>query len=189
MNIINHSKLEVERNEYEDEQVAFVANVFYHAASGSFNDGYLVEFSLDDEDVARELVEILAVNEILPKLTPRNNRYLVQLTTAECVCNLLAFVGARYALLDLNNEIAMRELRNNTNRRVNFEGANLSRQVEVGIAQATAISTLDLSKLNDKLRVTAEARLDNPEASYEELASILGITKSGVVNRFRQIFR
>jgi len=189
MNIINHAKLEVARNEYEDEQVAFVANVFYHVASGSLNDGYIVDFSLDDEDVARELVEILAQHEMLPKFTIRNNRYLVQLTTGECLCNLFAFIGARHALLDLNNEIALRELRNNANRRVNFEGANLSKQIEVGISQASAIKGLDLSKLSDKLRVTAKARLDNPEASYEELATILGITKSGVVNRFRQIFR
>ena len=146
-----------------------------------------MEFSLDNEEIARELVEILAENEILPKLTIRNERYLVHLTTAECLCNLLALVGARQSLLELNNEIAVRELRNNTNRRVNFEGANLSKQIDVGLAQAETIRGIELNKLSDKLQATAKMRLEHPEASYEELAEMLGITKSGVVNRLRKI--
>jgi len=147
----------------------------------------MAEFSLDDEDMARELVEALATNEMLPKLTLRNERYLVQLTTAQCLCNLLALVGAHQSLLELNNEIAFRDLRNNTNRRVNFEGANLNKQIDVGLAQAEIIRQLDLNKLGDKLRATAKARLSHPEASYEQLADMLGITKSGVVNRLRAL--
>jgi len=189
MNLIYHAKLEIERNEYNDDQAMFVANAFYHHANGNLSGGYNVEFLFDDEAHARELVETMADHEILPKLTVRNERYTVQLTTAECMCNLFALIGANQSLLELNNEIALRDLRNNTNRRINFESANLEKQIQSGIAQVERIKELDLEKLAPRLRQTALMRLENPDASLEELAKMLGLTKSGLANRFRQIFR
>ena len=43
------------------------------------------------------------------------------------------------------------------------------------------------SNLSSKLQATAIARVENPDATYEELAQVLQITKSGVVNRLRKI--
>ena len=40
---------------------------------------------------------------------------------------------------------------------------------------------------SDVLKEIAEVRLSNPEASLPEIAEIIGITKSGVRNRFRRI--
>jgi DNA-binding transcriptional regulator WhiA len=39
------------------------------------------------------------------------------------------------------------------------------------------------------LQETAYARVNNPDATYEELAALLYITKSGLVNRLRKIIQ
>ena len=190
-NLINHAKLELLRREYSDEQTALVANAFYHHATGTLVDGYHIEFSLESHDFAQELSQILASHEILPKLTSRGSKTFIYLKTAECLCNLLALIGATSSLMELNNEIALRSLRNDTNRRVNFDSANLEKQVQTAHAQTEIIRTLQsngtLQTLPAKLQQTAHARLENPTASYEELATLLNLTKSGVVNRLRKI--
>ena len=46
-----------------------------------------------------------------------------------------------------------------------------------------------LQSLSPKLQETAMMRVQNPDATYEELANMLGITKSGMVNRLRKIIQ
>ena len=47
--------------------------------------------------------------------------------------------------------------------------------------------TVGLEELTKVLKEVAEVRLQNPELSLVEIAEIIGITKSGVRNRFRRI--
>lgn len=176
----------------------FAAGVFLASARTAIllenqrrRSGYHIEFAFEKADNAREFCEILAGFEILPKLTERNGKSVIYIKSSDCICNLLAMIGATRSLLALNNEIAVRELRNTSNRRVNCDTYNINKQVEAGRIQADAIRKMDadgrLMGLDTKLREVAEARLANPDMNLEELAQILGLTKSCVVHRLRKL--
>lgn len=191
MNFIKEIKNELKQNNNRNEVAEYVVDLFLQFASGSISSGYHVEFSFDDYDRANEFAEVLAIYEMLPKLIGRGDKAIVYLKSGECLCNLLALMGANLSLLKLHDQIALRDLNNNSNRRRNCDTANLEKQVAAAYAQYDQIKKLqqsgELENLTPKLQQTANARLQNPDASYEELAEILGISKSGVVNRLRKI--
>ena len=167
-----------------------VANVFFYNASGTTSGGYHIEFVFDERKQAEDFADVLASYEMLPKLMEKN-KFIVYLKSSQCLCNLLALIGAKNTLMELHNYVAMRDVRNNSNRRANCDTANISRQVEAAQQQVAKIQQLvdgeGFGDLDLKLQETALARLHHPEASYEELAKKLGITKSGLVNRLRKI--
>jgi len=183
ISFIQQVKQEIENNEYRNEGAATVANVFYYSGSGTLGVGYHVEFLFSNNNAASEFAQLLAQYEMLPKVIERK----VYLKSRECVCNLLALIGAKRSLMDLHNEIALRDVRNVSNRRANCDLANTQKQVDVAREQIEVIKRLDLSGLGDRLKQTALVRLEYPDASLEELARILGISKSGVVNRLRKL--
>jgi DNA-binding protein WhiA len=82
-------------------------------------------------------------------------------------------------------------IRNNANRAANCDTGNIAKQINAGRQQTEKINALiksgGIKKLTKKLQETAAARIDNPTSSYGELAKVLGITKSGVVNRIKKI--
>ena len=174
-------------NESASEVGAFVSDAFLRNAGGTFNRGYHVEFRLDTYDEANQLSDILAMWEMFPKMTGHSGKFVVYLKSGECICNLLALMGATNSLLRLHDQIATRDIRNNTNRRSNCDTANITRTVNSAHAQIERLRTLDLSTLPPKLVQTAHARIENPDASLEDLAQILNISKSGLVNRLRRL--
>lgn len=91
------------------------------------------------------------------------------------------------------DKIIMGIIRNNANRAANCDSGNIAKQVKAASYQITLIEQMQtdgsLQTLSPKLQETAAARVENPNATYEELAHILHITKSGVVNRLRKIIQ
>ena len=91
------------------------------------------------------------------------------------------------------DKIIMGIIRNNANRAANCDAGNIKKQVKAASQQIALIEQLKASgtlyTLSPKLQETALARIENPDATYEELAHLLRITKSGVVNRLRKIIQ
>ena len=87
----------------------------------------------------------------------------------------------------------IKETRNNINRLVNCETANLSKTISTSVKQIEDIKKLKKNKqfdsLPQKLKEIAKIRLENPDASYEELGKMLAkpIGKSGVSHRLEKI--
>jgi DNA-binding protein WhiA len=180
------------------ELTEFAAGVFLSCGSGRImlgenrkDAGYHIEFAFENADNARIFCEMLSQYEIFPKLVLSKNLAVIRIQSADCICNFLALIGAKNVLIQLNNEIALRELRNNANRRANCDTGNIEKQVEASSTQIAAIKELiangGITRLNKKLRDTALARINNPDATYEDLSAILNITKSGVVHRLEKI--
>jgi DNA-binding protein WhiA len=113
----------------------------------------------------------------------------------QLICDTLALVGANKAVLDLQNEAAIRELRNNVNRQNNCLNANLNKTVNASVKQLNAIKVIQenvgLESLNENLMELALLRLANPDASLEELRSLCSekLTKSGINHRFTRIIK
>lgn len=91
------------------------------------------------------------------------------------------------------DKIIMGIIRNNANRAANCDAGNIAKQVRAASQQIALIEQMKangtLQSLSPKLQETAAARVENPDATYEELAHILHMTKSGVVNRLRKIIQ
>ena len=86
-----------------------------------------------------------------------------------------------------------KDVRNNINRIVNCETANLNKTINASIKQVNNIQYIDsrigIEKLPENLRELAKLRLENRDASLKELGSMLNppVGKSGVNHRFRRI--
>jgi DNA-binding protein WhiA len=95
--------------------------------------------------------------------------------------------------MEVMNAKVEKDVRNSINRRVNCDTANLSKMVNASIEQIHAIKKLYASgayeKLSDKLKMTAELRLKNPQASLAELAEMCDppVTKSCLNHRLRKL--
>ena len=130
MTFIGKIKNEIlEQKNQKNKVQQYVSDVFLTAANGSIKNGYQVDFLFDDIVSARAFSDMLAAYDILPKLTTRGDNFVVYIKSKECVCNLLALIGANKSLMELSNEIALRELRNTANRRANCDTHNIGRQV------------------------------------------------------------
>ena len=80
----------------------------------------------------------------------------------------------------------IKEVRSQVNRLVNCETANLQKAVDAAGRQLHDIEVL-LAALPERLRETAEARLEEPGVSIVELGEMLGVSKSGVNHRLRKL--
>ena len=124
-------------------------------------------------------------------MTDRKGEFLVYIKEGNGVSDFLQYIGADRAYLEFESVRVLKEMRNNVNRVVNCETANLQKTVDAAIGQIRDIERLQVSgrygELSPKLRETAEIRLENPEATLGELAEMSGISKSGLSHRFSKI--
>lgn len=104
---------------------------------------------------------------------------------------LLAAMGAHRGVLEWEAGGVWSTVRGEANRLANCDQANVQRTVRASLAQRDAIRRLDagerLHRLPPALRDAARARLEHPDASLEELARLLGVTKSAVADRLRRL--
>jgi len=164
--------------------------------SGSLTDpgnGYHLEMILETRQYARDVSHLLKVMSFAPGLTVRKKGYALYLKDAEQIANCLSMMGAHTAVLNLENVRIYKEMRNQVNRLVNCETANLGKIINTSLEQQETIhflaSALGLEKLPLPLKQVAQARLAHPEASLQELGEMLEpkISKSGVRHRFRRL--
>lgn len=125
--------------------------------------------------------------------TARRGQPVLYLKDGGQIVELLKQLGAHNALLQLENVRITKEVRNNINRLVNCETANVDKIVQAAMEQMEAIDYIDqhlgLHELTPKLRETAHHRLRHPYASLKELGESMSppISKSTVSYRVRRL--
>ncbi|MBC8531368.1 DNA-binding protein WhiA [Gehongia tenuis] len=154
---------------------------------------YHLEFVVDREELAASLVELLQKKEINAKAIPRKDHFVVYLKEGEHVIRLLSMMGAHGALLEVENIRILKDMRNNVNRKVNCETANINKTVNTAVRQIECIRLVEqrigFDRLSPNLRQIAELRLNYPDASLQELGAMLDkpIGKAGVHHRLRKL--
>ena len=129
------------------------------------------------------------------KIFSANSNISLNIKEAEKVSDLLALVGAYKSLLKLQNEMALRDVRNNVNRQTNCMNANITKTVNASIKQVKAIEhirdTVGLDSLPDGLKELCQIRLEYREETLENLTKMLSspITKSGIYHKFDRIMK
>ena len=103
----------------------------------------------------------------------------------------MVLIGAIQNFFRYEEVIMVKDLKNKTIREMNWEVANETKTLNTGQKQIKMINYigkhLGLNNLTPVLEEVAMLRLLNPESSLSELADMVGITKSGIRNRFRRI--
>ena len=182
----------IEELEKEDEKKALIRGLFL--GSGSINEPtkkYHLEILLHNQDTAQYVQNILKTYNI--KLRILDKTHTVYIKEGEEISKFLAFIGAQKSVLKFEEIRVMREIRNNVNRQVNCETANLNKTVSAAVIQTEAIKFLKKMKkyedLPPNLIEIAELRLEYPEMSLKDLGNMLEnpIGKSGVNHRLKKI--
>lgn len=121
----------------------------------------------------------------------RRGRGVMTWKEAETIVGLLRRIGASAATLELESRFVARALRGHMNRVVNAEHANLRRAVEAARRQLSQIETLEqrdlLRRLSRHARRVATQRRKAPEATFSELSSSIGLSRSQVQRAFDEI--
>ena len=157
--------------------------------------GYHWEFVFTSEAFCDDFSSLLFAQGITNKKSKRKNLFVLYIKEAEVVSDLFAIVGAYKGLLTLQNEMALREVRNNINRQNNCMNANITKTVNASLKQIKAINkiqnTIGFEKLPQNLRELCLLRLSNPEESLDNLTKLMSnnITKSGINHQFRRLIK
>ena len=173
---------------------AYLRGVFL--GGGSISDPektYHLEIVTNNGDFAEDIKELLNYYELGAKVVVRKGNYVVYLKEGEHIVKFLSIIGAHTALMNLENVRIYKEMRNNVNRIVNCETANLDKTLNAALRQIDNIiyikEAIGLDKLPEGLAEVAELRLDYKEASLKELGEMLSpvVGKSGVNHRLRKL--
>ncbi|AGB41996.1 hypothetical protein Halha_2112 [Halobacteroides halobius DSM 5150] len=163
-------------------------------ASGSISHPekeYHVEFRINYQEYATELINLFKEFKIDIKFRQRDDIYLLYLKKAEDINKMLNYIGAHSALLQFENALVHKKVRNRVNRLVNCETANLNKTVAAAQRQLENIELIDelkgLDNLAPSLQEIAQLRREDPYSSLKELGEKIDITKSGVNHRFRRL--
>lgn len=175
-------------------QKAMVRGAFL--GGGSINNPenkYHAEITFRGKKEAMIICDILQNYQIQYKLLEKNKAYSLYSKEGETISNMLAFMGANSAVLRFEEIRVMRDMRNNVNRIVNCETANLNKTINAALKQIEDIKLIKkmhkFESLSENLKEIASLRLENPEASLAELGNMLKVPvgKSGVNHRLKTI--
>ncbi len=165
-------------------------------ASGSVSDpekSYHLELTVKNKDAVDEVLDCFGEFDLFPNVIIRKNNYVVYIKEAEQIVDFLNIIQAHKALLKYEDVRVLKSVRNDINRLVNCETANLEKTVNASVKQVDYIKTIQqtvgLESLPKNLEEIARLRLQNPEASLKELGEMIrpAIGKSGVNHRLKKI--
>lgn len=192
---INRSVL---TNEGDDENnccfSAFIRGAFLSCGTVCDpNKMYTLEFIVPYMKLSEDFYALLEEANLEPKLTGRRGVYVVYFKDSTNIEDILAFMGASMAMLEIVGIKAMKDVRNRVNRVTNFDNANISKTVLASSAQLDAIyiieSMIGLDELPDDLKQIALLRKEYPEMSLRELGEELvpPVSRSGVNHRLMKL--
>lgn len=171
-------------------RAAFLRGVFL--ASGSVSDPkttYHLELVTSHYRLSREVLALILELGIQAKCVTRKGNYVIYFKEGGVIEDVLTLIGAQISAMQMMETQMYKELKNDINRRHNFDTANYMKALDTAAIQIEAFQTLDLDALPEKLREAARVRIANPDKSLAELCEILGggVTKSGLNHRFRKL--
>lgn len=168
-------------------------NFYYNQDSNLNSKGYNFEIVLKNENLANIALEIFKEHGFELKKIKRLSSFVLYTKNSNVICDLFVFLGATYTALDIQNNLAMREIRNSTNRQNNcFEG-NLDKTINASNIQLEAINFIidnySIDYLDENLREVALTRIANPDVSLNEMRMLLNnkISRAGIKYRLDKI--
>lgn len=157
------------------------------------NSKYHLEITFNSEENQKIVQDIISDFNITTKSLIRKNGCSLYIKEGEIISDFLAVIGANKAVIRYEEIRVIKDKRNNINRIVNCETANLNKTIEASVLQIQAINLIKskrkFEELPENLKEIAEIRLKNPDANLVELGEMLDtpISKSGVNHRLNKL--
>ena len=178
---------------------SFLRGVFL--SCGSVTDpekSYHLEFNVQYKNLCNDLCRVL---EEIPQCTIKANvinrggAFVTYIKGSEQITDFLTYIGAHNSAMEIIGTKAMKQVRNNVNRKRNSEIANIEKVAAASAKQIIAIEKIMNSKgletLPDDLKEIAYLRIENPDMSLRALGESLTppISRSGVNHRIQRILQ
>ncbi|MDD4171623.1 MAG: DNA-binding protein WhiA [Syntrophomonas sp.] len=167
----------------------FISRGFINRPEGNYH----LEIVLNDSRLVSDVGKIMQKMEVEARISERKSSLLLYIKESEKIVDFLRIVEASRALLDFENVRIIKSMRNQVNRQVNCETANLAKTVDASVRQVEMIEKL-IGKIGIKgipgnLRELALIRIDHPDSTFRELGVMLNpqLTKSGVAYRMKKL--
>lgn len=179
-----------------NEKKAYIRGAFM--GSGSITDpkkGYHLEFVSENESNAYFLRDTINEFGLKSKVIMRKEKYIIYIKDSEQISDFLSLIGAYNSVLNYENVRVIKEMRNNVNRIVNCETANLNKTVKSSYDQVEDIKLIEreigIENLDEDLKSIAKIRLENRSMSLNDIANSLEpkLSKSTVNYRFKKLRR
>lgn len=190
LNILNSNEINV--GEKEELKKSYVRGSFMGGGTiTNPNNNYHLEINFNNRFYANKVLNILSEFNIKAKIL--NNSDTLYIKEGEEISKTLAFIGASKNVLKFEEVRVVRDIKNNVNRLVNCETANMNKTIDASVEQISYIKKLKnankFETLSEDLKEIANLREKNPNATLAELGSMLEkpIGKSSVNNRFKKI--
>lgn len=190
------TNLRINRANFEDESCykAFLRGAFLSCGVViDPNKEYRLELLSHYEVLTNSLYTLLGELELdlMPTVAQRKGASFIYITESTQIENLLTYMGATQQAMELMQVKMYKEVKNNINRRANFETANMDKTYSASAKQTAAIARISdemgLESLPEELRDLAMMRLENPEMTLREMAERLKISRSGVNHRLSRL--
>lgn len=150
--------------------------------------------SFGEAEILQSVINSFEVDmPLVSKITQRKGHYLVYIKESSQIVDLLNLMNAHKSLMEMENLRALKEFRNDINRRVNCEAANINKTVQAAYKQKEDILYVKehggYARLKESVVELAELRLEMGDASLKELGELLDppVGKSGVNHRLKKI--
>lgn len=155
--------------------------------------GYHLEFLFPEAQTAEDFLSLLDGEELFAKSLERSGGTVVYMKSKEAISDFLSAIGAVSALKKFSAIVEKRDEANRNNRAANCYSGNTDKTITASVGQVRAIAKLKetgaFERLPSELKALAEAREKNTEASLQELADGLGISKSCLSHRMRKLLQ
>lgn len=157
------------------------------------NKDYHLDISFKELENAEILCDLGLLFDINFKIMQRKKEYVIYLKDSEQIASFLTLIGACSAVLRLEEIKVVKDVRNNVNRLVNCETANLNKTINASVKVINDIEYLKkeglYNSLPETLKEIAEIRINNPNTSIKELGEMMlpPLSKSGVSHRLNKL--
>ena len=127
------------------------------------------------------------------KMMKRKKTLVIYMKDSEVIADFLRVIGSNKSIIEFEQMKVEKEYRNNMNRKINFEVANMDKTAMAASEQLRDIMILKdakkFQKLPNNLKQIANLRIKYPEASLDKIGSMLepALSRSGVSHRFKKI--
>lgn len=186
--------MQITMNNNQEIQKAIVKGAFMGA--GSITDPekqYHLEIAFQEKNNAEYVLNICKSFGVYLKILEQNEKILLYIKDSEEISKFLALIGSNKGMLAFEDVRITKEIKNNVNRLVNCETANLNKIVNASVNQINDIKLIQklnkFEEMPDYLKEIAILRLENPDISLKALGEMLEkpIGKSGVNHRLQKI--
>lgn len=187
---INHANLENECC-----FASFLRGAFL--ASGTITSpekDYHLEFTIGSDMLTADFLKLFDEFSITPpKHAKRSGTNVLYYKNSEEIEDILSLMGATDSAMEIMGTKVYKNIRNQVNRKVNFETANAVRAAKAATDQyrtvCRIVETTGIDALPDDLREIARVRLENPEMTTSELSKAISesLSRSGISHRLKRL--